>query len=366
MKIIAFLAVIMMLFSPMAAHATVDNVAASPAQVSVPFKGAKTLNIRWIVTRTGPAGGGPFTVSSPNALLQVGGSTIATLAGNLSQVSNLGAGVTGTLIFNETVTISPALARRIAEGSAGTVRVVRTFDDTIAPSTGFVSIATGASTSGPLSVRRIELSFENQSRTDVVQKGDTLRAVADVSFRSNGLLRGEWRLVNPSSSLGEARGRVLNVVRQQLVSSGEGRTRIVSPPLPTDTNGLHLLSFSVEDTDGNIEIPILRYFVLEGRDNVPPTNMTALTPGNGASVNQDTIFSWGVLESADAYQLEILMPGSDVPATAKLVPGTDLKLSLSSLSFEDLSPRQNYDWRVRAFANGKVIGQSQRQSIQIQ
>ena len=363
MKIFGFLAAFILLVVPVSAQAAVNSVSPNPARVSIAPKGPTTLNVNWSVNLTSPTNG-VVNISSTAALLQVNGVTIATLANTLTQTRTLALAQVVTLNYNETLSISPAVARQISRAGAGSVAIVRTFTDGAGPATGTLQVSTG--NVGPLSVRRIELSFENQSRTDVVQKGDTLRAVADLSFRSNGLFRGEWRLVNPSSSLGEARGRVLQVVRQQLVSSGEGRTRIVSPPLPTDTNGLHLLSFSVEDTDGNISIPILRYFVLEGRDNVPPTNLSVLTPGDGANVNQDTVFSWNTLVGAHAYQVEILKPGSETPVTAKLVPGRDLKLSLSSLSLEDLAPATAYDWRVRAFANGKVIGQSERYSLKTQ
>ena len=360
MKFFGFLAALVLLVSPITAHADVIN-GSSPSRVSIPAKGAASFNIIWRMVWDDVLGAGTATISSPNAALIINGTTVATLGSNLSQfVATDGQ----TVILSETLSISPAIARKIAKAPAGSVRVQRIFADGGVAATIISRVSTG--NSGPLAVRRIELKFENYSRTDIVQKGDTLRAVADISFRSNGLLRGEWRIVDATASLGSARGRVLQVVRQQLVSSGEGRRRIVSPPLPTDTNGLHLLSFSVEDTDGNITVPVLRYFVLEGRDNVPPTNLSVLMPGDGASVNQETVFSWGALKGAHAYQLEILPQDSGKPVAAKLVPSTDLKLSLSALSFEDLAPASIYDWRVRAFANGKVIGQSQRQILYIQ
>jgi hypothetical protein len=356
------------MFLPVAASAHIDSVTPNPAQTSVPVHGAVTFNVAWRVARTAdPAGGGGnVAVTSAGALLKINGATIATLGGLLSQQSVLAPGNSTVLNFSEVITVSGALARRISKARAGTVSLSRLFDDTeIIQGTGTVQIA--SSNAGPLVMRRIELKFENGARTDVVQKGDTIRAVADISFRSNGLLRGEWRLVDPSASLGGSAGgrRVLHVVRQQLVSSGEGRQRIVSPPLPTNRNGLYFLSFSVEDTDGTIETPILRYFVLEGHDNVPPTNLSVLTPSSGASIDMDTVFSWNAVLGTHAYQLEILNAGTDTFVAAKLVPATDLKLSLLAMSFENLTPGQTYDWRVRAFANGKVISQSKRYTLQV-
>lgn len=289
--------------------------------------------------------------------MQINGSTIGTVGGALSQ--NTTTAPNETLTFNETLTLSPALARRIATASPGSVTIVRSFTDTFRIDTGTIQVATGAA--GPLAVRRIELHFENNARTDVVRKGDTIRAVAEINFRSNGLLRGEWRLVDPTTSLGVGRGRVLQVVRQQLNSTGEGSTRIISPPLPTKTNGLHLVSFSVEDTDGNIAIPVLRYFVLEGSADEVQENMSALTPGNNANIDEDTVFSWKPAPGASAYQLEIFEPDSQTLVTGKVVPSTDLKLNLSHLSLDNLVSGQSYDWHIRAFGkNGKTLGQTPR------
>jgi hypothetical protein len=156
----------------------------------------------------------------------------------------------------------------------------------------------------------------------------------------------------------------LQVVRQNLVSSGEGRTRIVSPPLPTRQNGLYLVSFSVQDTTAGFEIPVLRYFVLEGRGGQAPLNITPLMPGDGAAIGKDTVFSWRKLEGAKAYQLELFNSGGDVPVAGQLVPHTELKLILSGLVREDLASGESYEWRVRAFDDkGQVIGVSERRRI---
>lgn len=359
-------AALLLVTVPCAARADVTDVSSSPARVSIPAKGPATLSVTWPVVVNGGAGGGTFNVTSVEAALRINGARVEALAGSLSRTVTLAAGEVRTLSFTETYTISPALARRISREDAGSVTIRRLFTD--GAGTAFHEIPVAAGNQGDLSVRRIELKFENDARTDIVRKGDVLRAVADVSFRSNGLLRGEWRIVDPSASLGGSSTgrRVLQVVRQQLVSSGEGRTRIVSPPLPTDVNGLYLLSFSVEDTDGTIEVPILRYFVLEGGESAAPTNMDILTPGDHASINEETLFSWNPLAGAQAYRVEILKAGDEMPVAAKLVPGTDLKLSLSALSFEDLVSGQFYEWRVRAFAGGKLIGQSERRSLKVQ
>ncbi len=344
------------------AYSAVTGVTSAPGKISVPAKGPASITVTWSVVDTGGVAG-PVTITSASALLQVSGSTIATLGSSLSRTISLAAGETRIVTFSETYAISPALAQRLSREGAGTVTVRRVFTDGAGTQIGVIPVST--SNTGALSIRRIELKFENDARTDIVKTGEVLRAIADVSFRSNGLLRGEWRLIDPTASLGGTSSgrRVMQVVRQQLVSSGEGRTRIVSPPLPTDMSGLYLVSFSVEDTDGNISVPILRYFVMDGNEKDVPVNVDVLTPADRASFHDDMVFSWNPLAGAQAYQVEIFNADSHQLVAAKIVPGQDLKLSLSTLSLEDIVSGQSYNWRVRAFSGGKPVGTSRLYSL---
>lgn len=333
----------------------------------VPPTGTTNVNVTWTVSRTrDPAGGGIVRlVTSSNASLIISGATVGTLGGSLSQSSAAGAvNTTDTLRFSETLSVSPAMARRIANANPGTVTIERTFTDQEAPNTGTIRIAAGAGAAGELNLRRIELSFENDKRSDVVNKGDTLRAIAEVSFQSNGLLRGEWRIVDPTASLGQSTGRLLQVVRQQLVSSGQGQTRIISPPLPTNINGLHLVSFVVDDTDTTITTPEIRYFVLESLASKTSTTIDMLTPAEGANLNEDTVFTWKPIAGATAYQLEIFETNSFEPLSGKLVPGKDVKMNLTSMSLDNLQPGTSYEWHMRAFGKGgSLIGMSPKQVL---
>jgi len=348
------------------AFADINSVSTSPGTVTVPAKGIATINIVWQVNRTETAGPATRIVSSSTAELQLNGSTIATVGGNISTSSTLNNGQTATVLLNESLTFNAALARRIAASPPGSLRILRLFTDTTGRvATALVNVYTGSSNSGPLAVRRIDLAFENSARTDVVYKDDAVHAIADIAFRSSGILKGEWRIVEPSASLGSSGGRVLRVVRQNLVSSGEGRTRIVSPALPTSNNGLHLVSFVVEDT--NIEIPILRYFVLDNQNaslGSEPSELIILSPNDGLVLHPDTTFKWQTVAGAQAYQIEIFNKGNAVPLTGKLVPASESKLILSPLSFDWLTSGNEYNWRIRAFGiGGKLLAQSKLQSL---
>ncbi|WP_157719131.1 hypothetical protein [Halopseudomonas salegens] len=327
------------------------------------------VNVGWQVSRTesdAATRAGPVTrqVSSPGAVLQIDGATVATVGGLLSQTSALTAGQSGTLTFNETLQVNVGLARRIADSPAGSVRIVRVFSDGQREEAGSLAVYAGGSGEEGLTVSRIDLTFEDASRTDVVGQRTELRAVADVSFRSSGVLQGEWRVIDPTASLGSGAGRVLQVVRQSLVSAGEGKVRVVSPLLPTERQGLYLLAFSVRDTSARMDIPILRYFVIDNSQPMPVADLPELVvdqPRDNALLDHDTTFAWQPVSNAHAYQVEIFARGGSVPLSGKLVPSADLSMALSNMTLDWLSSGTSYQWQLRAFdSEGRVIAISPR------
>ncbi|KGK41124.1 hypothetical protein LH51_17205 [Nitrincola sp. A-D6] len=326
-------------------QADVNSVNASPGSVTLAVNSSTPLNIVWRVNRTetDTTAPGPFSrqVSSANAVLQINGTTVATVGGMLSQTSVLSSNQSATLNFNEVIDVNVGLARRIANSPAGSVRIVRLFDDGQRLGTGSLGAYSGGSSAEGLVVRRIDLAFENTARTDVVEQHTELRAVANITFQSSGVLQGEWRLIDPTVSLGSSDGRVLQVVRQSLISSGEGRTRVVSPTLPTGQQGLYLLAFSVQDTTAQIDIPILRYFVVDGSGSssqVKPEMISVDQPLENALLDADTLFKWQPVTNAHAYQVEVFAPQQSVPVTGKLVPATELQLALTSMTLDCCRP----------------------------
>ena len=329
----------------------------------VAVTGAPRITVIWTVTRTA-AVTGTVNVTSANATLRVVGAPIATMGSGFSQSSILAAGQVEVLRFTETLVLTPAQANTIATSDAGTVTITRSFTDTETTMVGTIQVAAGGANSGDLQLRRIELSFENNARTDVVRQGARQRAIAQVSFRSSGLIKGEWRIVDPSSSYGSARYRVLQVVRQQLVSSGQGLTRIVSPPLPTQKTGLYLVTFVAEDDADVLEFPVLRYFVLQGSAESAQENLDVFTPSEGAQIQPETVFSWKTVVGAFAYQVEFFDIDANQLVSGKLVSSKDLSLKFSSFSLDHLQSGLSYDWRLRAIdKDGNVIGVSPKRRI---
>ncbi|MEX1034325.1 MAG: hypothetical protein WDZ54_00095 [Sneathiella sp.] len=361
------LALVALIFlAPSVSFADVNSVTPTPASRTLPVIGAASFTVTWRINRSQPAGGpATVTVSSANAVFSAG-ATVVNIGGGLSQPSTLGGGATAIVSFTETLTLTPALVQALANAPSGTAAITRTFTDTQTTAIGTVSLNAGSGNTGALSVTRVELNFDNDSRTNVVLQGNVMRAIANINFTSSGLLQGEWRLIDPTSSLGNGTGRILQVVRRQLVSSGQGRTRIVSPPLPTNTLGLYLLAFTVTNTGNTIETPILRYFVVPGQRGAYPENLTTQTPSDGAVITENTVFSWAGVSGATAYEIQIFKLGQDKPVSGKLVPATDIKLSLSGFSFDNLENGKSYDWRLRAFGRGgSVLGVSPRQSMSL-
>ncbi|MBL4621865.1 MAG: hypothetical protein JKY89_05655 [Immundisolibacteraceae bacterium] len=157
------------------------------------------------------------------------------------------------------------------------------------------------------------------------------------------------------------------MVRKNLVSSGEGRTRIISPGLPTNENGLYLLAFYAEVSDSTFDTPVLRYFVLDksGIQALPNiSKIDVVAPGINSPLAKETSFIWQKIEGASAYQVELFNKGDDIAISGKLVPASFVKLSLSSFSLEQLMPGYEYHWKVRAFNyQGQVIAESEPRLI---
>ncbi|MTI08986.1 hypothetical protein [Curvivirga aplysinae] len=354
-------------FAQSQAFATVTNVSASPSVANVSVKGSSKITVTWTVTRFFDVAGGNVAtenITSSNANLVINGTTVGTLGGTLSQSTTLAGNETRNFTIRETLTVSPTLAAQIVNAATGTVSISRNFTDNRGGTSGSFNVAVGNAPAGELSLRRIELKFSNNSHTAVIRKDDQLRAVAKVNFRSSGLFRGEWRLVDPSGSLGGGNGRLLKTIRQQFVSTGDGSTQIVSPPLPSDVNGLHRVILVIDDTDDSVSAPELRYFVLESVNNKASAKVEMISPADQARISQDTVFSWKPIRGAEAYQLEILSVENNQRVSGKLVPGKDIRMNLSSLSLDHLESGKRYHWYIRAFGKeGNVIGLSEKQTL---
>jgi hypothetical protein len=374
------------------ARADVNAVTVSPAQATVSVTGG-SLSLTWQVRRseappqpvvttppptTGPTGApvpsapvvttpAPVPVAdttrSSEVVVEVDGRRVLTLPRALSRTSSLLQGSSETLLFRETLSLPLAVARAIAEGR-GVATVTRTFAD----SGGAASASARVSVSGQLdlTVLRVDLQFDRGTRTQVVARDEGLRAVADVRIGGTGQLVAEWRISLPDALRGGEALRVLGLVRRPLMTSGSGRVRLVSPPLPTDVSGLFEVSLAILQPDTGREAAAIRYFVTPAA--LPPmSEIDLLGPPEGAGLTENTRFAWQGVAGAAAYQLEIYPDGGtgsgDPPASPLLLGDTELGVPplsgrvvgaeetatrLTRLSLRHLPPGADYRWRVRA------------------
>lgn len=371
------------------ARADVTAVSGVSMPAAVPLTGG-AVQVRWTVQRTGPrTAGQPTTVRSAGAELWAGGQRVASFPGTLQRISAPAFGAPETLVFSETLTV-PASAMRAVARANGPAQIRRTFTDEgtfpgIGPvgsaASGQAVFSAAGNAQGALSLRRIELAFEDGSRTGVFRTGAALRAVADISYTANGILEAEWRVARADG--GGNFERSLGIVRQPLASAGQGRTRLVSPELPDDMTGLYEVRLVVRQPQLNFDLPRLRYYISAGDAARETGTLSLIGPDEKAPVTAATVFAWQPVSGAQAYQIEIFAdkrkPGGTGPRTAdtapaflldvfdmetplvagKVVPASSSRARLNEASLQYLESGETYRWRVRAIdARGQVIAQS--------
>jgi len=367
------------------AKADVTSVTPIPLKLTVSPTGG-SVNVTWRVVHVLTAGG-TATTQSPSYTILINGNPVQTVNRVLARTTTVAAAVPETLTFSEVIPISVNIAKQIAT-SGNNARIQRIFNDGIGTTgTGAPVLIAGGGASGALSINRIDLSFENGGKTSVIGQNAELRAVAEVSFRSKGLLQAEWRLVDNASIRGGRFERLLSRVRLQLSSSGAGRTRIVSPKLPTGSTGLHEIKLVITDPETRFEEPVLRYYVnptaTPSLTRIAP--LEAFSPVAGVPFNTATLFDWHPVPGAAAYQIELFnLPGGSNPqsslnsaplivgptdtdaelVTGKIVPGDQTSATFSSFSEGHLKHGFTYLWRIRAISSsGTVVGQSDFRKI---
>lgn len=355
----------------------------TPARV--PFGQASTVTIRWRmdVDFTGlppiPLGG-PVPVTSAQATISDGVSTLATI--NKSLAFTAPNGGSGSGIVTETVLIPRHVTEQAVRAGSATLFYTRSFTDTQAAGSGTVAITIASSSGGALSIARLSLAFDDGAPVRLVSRGDALRAAIAIGFNGSGLLRGVWEVAGPTSTAGQAVFRPLSTIQQYF--AGTSPRTLSSPRLPTDAGGLYLLRFRITEPATALEAPVIRYFVGTGEpgERAPALPVTLLGPSNGAYLVRDTEFAWQPVRGARVYQLEIYarprapedalpnlggdsaasaeprLPGT-APITGVLVAGDRTRAKLSSTARVHLEAGQVLLWRVRALdGNGTVVGES--------
>ncbi|MBE7636170.1 hypothetical protein GUA87_04890 [Sneathiella sp. P13V-1] len=371
------------LIAPQSANALVNSATPVPATVTVsPTGGSVTITWRVVHTISAPA---TTVTSSPDYQFRIDGVLINTVAKVLTRTTTPTVGVPETLTYTETLPISAATAIQIANGNNNST-FTRTFNDGGGAQTAVARVIVGGAT-GELSINRIDLSFENGTKTKIINQSDQLHAIADVSYRARGLLEAEWRVIDSNSIRGGQFERVIGLSRHQLSAPGNGRIRIKSPRLPTDLSGLHQVRLFIRSPELRFEEPVLRYYVspsaVTGAGRLQP--MQVVQPSENALLGPDLQFAWLSVPGAAAYQIEIFgsgAPGNPVEnlskaplvvgaldiekrlVAGKVIPGDKTATVLARTTFQHLEHGREYLWRIRAINdNGNVLSQSALRKI---
>jgi hypothetical protein len=374
------------------AEAFINTVAPSPSKARIAGVGPAAVTVNWNVERVSIDLPNPGTISSSKVQVFIDGVAVGSLSRSLSQ-STKGEAPTEVLRLREVIQIPQAMVyRAVKEGSTLTLR--RFFTDSADNTTedGQFEVTPSSEGSVALSIQRLELTFDDNTRSRVLPKGSELRVVADINTSGVGLLQAQWEVATAASTAGAPMFHPLALVRQG-VGAG-GRAVLTSPPLPTGEEGTHLVRLRMIEPGLGFDTPTLQYYVTP---KTPPAPLAALRdilltgPRPGAPLTEETRFSWNALPGADAYQLSIfaapagpaepLDPARDTQATAEqmtakavpagepaaagiFVPGGQTSANLEAFTLAQLPGGKRYLWMVTAIdANGAIIGTSPAREI---
>jgi hypothetical protein len=372
-----------------AAQAQTLDVTAVPNTFRVSAVAPTNVVVTWRVVRVVSAVG---TVSSPRAVLSVGGTTVATLGNPLSRAVGLGA-VTST--FTESLLIPQEAVYRAVKSGVPLI-LSRTFDDGAGgapPDTGSATLIPSGPGSEVLSVTRLDLKFDDQTRVKVTPKGSRLRAIAELNTTGQGIIQGTWEVALSPTTRGGAVFRPFGAVRQPV--AGRRRVVITSPPLPTRFEGTNIVRLRITDPVPGFDEPEIQFYITPESplpEDVVPGLMLVTSPSPGTPLTLTTRFAWQAVPGAHLYKIEVFdappTPGEVLaqeqleppaafgplvdtdgtaglrPLTGAVVPGTQTEIRLKDFSLAHLPPDRRYQWSVKAVdQNGAVLGVSPPREI---
>lgn len=241
-----------------------------------------------------------------------------------------------------------------------------------------IDISGGSNTSvgigAEFSIARLDLRFEDNSRTRLIPSGSRLRAIAELNFGGAGLFTGIWEIAEPPSTQGTPLYRTLEMVTRNL--AGVNRIFLTSPSLPSATVGLYLVRFRITSQGRDVPaIPVIQYYVGGGgpaspvvKPSTPLPVIAASGPATSAALTEKSSFSWAAAPGSRAYLLEVFekpYPApEDEPAGGVIVTGDMTATSIPLVTGVHFEPGRKYWWRVRAIGfNGDYIGESRLQQF---
>jgi hypothetical protein len=348
-----------------AASLSVDAVAAPGAasvmpsalsaslQSTLPTTLVWTVSIAPIVTaKVAPT----ITLTSPQAL-------VTAPDGHVLQIDpvalTLRVPAGGQSSATESFTLSPATIAAALQSGANRLLLTRTFAAAQFTFTATAVITLGGSASGPLTLSRVSLHFEDRQLVRMLEAGESAVAIAEIDFSGGGTLNGLWEVAGPPSTQGQAVFTPLASASVNL--EGGGLTEITSPPLPSARVGLYYVRFRVRSPAVPFEGLVLQYAVAGEELGAPP--ITVIRPEQHATLSADTRFEWQPAPGAVAYRLEFYDADAAAmggrPLSGEWVPAAQRDALLSVLAQTHLQSGQLYRWRIVALSDrAQVVGRS--------
>lgn len=330
---------------------TLSGASVLPSTLSASLQAPGPFGLTWTV-RSAPGAG--TAVSSQGLVSTPGGRVLQVdptpLAVNLAS---------GSGSAFESFSLAPAVVATALRLGVNTLVLERQFV-LGANATGVIAQATlhlGGSASGPLTLSRVVLQFDNRTLLRVVRAGDGLTAQAEIDYAGSGRLDGLWEVAAPPSTLGQPVFVPLATTSVNL--AGGGRTQIESPPLPVLADGDYYVRFVVRSPQAGIGDLVIEYAV-SGSAQVPP--LPVHRPRQDATLAADTVFDWAAAPGAVYYELQLFAPGAPPdapPLTGLLLPAAQRHALLSQLARAHLQPGHTYRWRIVALdRQGRIAARS--------
>jgi hypothetical protein len=205
--------------------------------------------------------------------------------------------------------------------------------------------------SQPLTIKRIELYFDNNRPEITVNKDfEKLKAYAKITFAYSGLLEGHW----------EVDGRIVSRVSEHLTA---GNVVLLQTSdalrLPTFDAGTHVVKFVItRPSEKMLPVPSLLYFVTAQGAQRSQAALKTTMPSEGASLRYEpaVVFTWEKLTDNATYIIQFYKDPVSTPIFSSCT--TDISYKLPSALFRKVfKPGMKYYWRVKG-SSGKEEAES--------
>jgi len=343
------LAILMLLSTASFSHAALN---VSPGSVEA-VKGKNTsITLTWTLT-----GVADNTWSSTQGFFETPTAGLGT-TGPLSIVVTGGSG--GGSV-TESLTIPSAIVAAAASGGNSSFtyrREFRSFTGALGGTTSLSITIRFSQAAGPVSLRRVELYFEEGGRRTneitVKRNAKGFLALADLYFNGTGYIEGYW----------EVDGRRIENIREYASFGSKVTVRSSEiPGLPTFRPGLHSVNLVISNPTPEFTLPQIGYIVTAGSvKTIQPLH--PLSPEDEGEVNGSTIFSWNPGAGA-VYVLTFTGDSDgDVVLTAQ-TKDPDYRIPPQLLA-DRFTTGGTYFWQIQGYgADGELVSEGRSRKFTV-